>query len=374
MLAILSVVSALARSTEFIPAKVFMYGMQPVVALAIAGVAYAYARHARPIARVGSGRTLLVASVVVVWLVLYFLSGLITTYVHNSLFTNVTGIALNLWQFGIVAAAIEYSRYNLMRLVSRRNMLWFGFVLSCVLAVQQMNFGLLQNVGHLADFIEISVSDFMPSIISSFALTYLAITSGLAAQLIYRLGLVGTVALLPIIPKFDWYLQGISLILLAVVIYVAVDRQTQADVRHPYRQRNPRRAFDVLWVVGMLALAGFMTGMFNYRPYSIPTNSMLPVYGSGSMVVVQKTSDPMDVKVGDIVQYQTTSKLITHRVTDIEPAADGSGERVFILKGDNNPSPDAPVKQDQVVGIVRVHMPYIGYPTVWLMGLSRGGN
>ncbi len=374
MLVILSVVSALARSMEFIPAKVFMYGVQPISALAIAGLAYLFARHRRPIARVGSGRTLLVSSVVVVWLVLYFLSGLVVTYVHNSLFTNVTGIALNLLQFGVVAAAIEYSRFSLMKLAGRRNMLWFGFMLSCVLAVQQMNFGLLQNVHSLPDFIELAVSDFVPSIATSFALTYLAITCGLAAQLVYRLGLVAIVALLPIIPKFDWYLQGISLILLAVIIYVVVDRQTQADVKHPYRQRNPRRGFDVLWVTGMIALVCFMTGVFKYRPYSIPTNSMLPVYGSGSMVVVQKIGDPMDVKVGDIVQYQTTSKLITHRVTEIESAADGSGERVFIIKGDNNPSPDAPVKQNQVVGIVRGHVPYIGYPTVWLMELSKGGR
>ncbi len=374
LLVILSVASAVARGTEFIPTNVFMYGVQPVAALAIAAVAYAFARYARPIAGAASGRTFLVASVVVVWLVVYFLSGLVTTYVHNSLFTNAKGLAVNLWQFGMTAAAIEYCRYNLIKLVSRRNMLWFGFVLSIVLAVQQMNFGQLQHTRDLADLIQLGIADFIPSVLASFTLTYLAITSGLAAQLVYRLGLVAIAVLLPIIPKFDWYLQGISLMLLAVIIYVVVDRQTQADVSHPYRQRNPRRAFDVLWATGMLALVCFMTGMLNYRPYAIPTNSMLPSYGSGAMVVVQKVHNPMEVKVGDILQYKTTNKLITHRAIAIEPAADGSGERVFTVKGDNNPSPDVPVKQSQIVGIVRAHMSYVGYPTVWLMNMSRGGH
>lgn len=374
LLAILAAGSAVVRATGVIPANVFMYGVQPVSVLAIAGIAYAYARHRRPAARIPSDRTLLVCSVVVVWLVLYFLSGLVLTYVHNSLFTDVKGLAVNLWQFGMVAAAIEYSRYSLMKLVSRRNMLWFGFVLSIVLAVQLMNFGQLQNVHDPAGFIELAISDFLPAIFTSFVLTYLAITSGLATQLIYRLGLVAIAVLSPIIPKYDWYLQGISLILLAVIIYVVVDRQTQADVRHPHRQRNPRRAFDVLWFTGTLVLVGFMTGMFNYRPYAIPTNSMQPTYGGGTMAVVQKISDPMDVKVGDIVQYKTTSVLITHRAIAIEPAADGSGEQVFILQGDNNPTPDKPIKQSQIVGVVRAHVPYLGYPTVWLMELSKGGR
>lgn len=374
LLAALAVVSATARSTGFMPAKVFMYAVQPIAALAIAGIAYSFARHRRPVASRTGGRAFLVGSVCAIWFLLYFLSGLITTYVHNSLFTDAKGLALNLWQFAVAAAAIECSRYALMKLVSRRNLLWFGFVLSCVLAVQQMDFGQLQNVHGLADIIKLSVSDFVPAIFASFTLTYLAITSGLATQLIYRLGLVAVAILPPILPKFDWYMQGISLILLAVLIYVVLDRNNQADMLHPHRRREPMRTFDILWITGIVALVCFMIGVFNYQPYAIPTYSMVPAYGRGAMVVVQKLHSPLDVRVGDIVQYKSTNKLVTHRVIAIRAAENGSGEKVFTVKGDNNPSPDAPVNQNQVVGIVRVHMPYLGYPTVWLMELSKGGH
>lgn len=374
LLAALAVVSAFARSAGFVPSNIFMYGVQPVAALAIAGAAYAFARHKRPLTTHGGGRAFLVGGVFAIWFALYFLAGLISTYVHNSLFTGAKGLAVNLWQFGLAAAALEYSRYNLMKLVGRRNMLWFGCMLSCVLAVEQMNFGQLAHVHNLADCIKLGIADFVPSIFSSFTLTYLAITSGLAAQLMYRLGLVGIFVLLPIVPKFDWYLQGTSLVLLAVIIYVALDRETQADVQHPYRQRNQHRVFDVLWITGILTLVCFMIGVFSYRPYAIPTYSMAPTYSRGAMVVVQKIHNPMDVRVGDIVQYKTTNKLVTHRVLAIDAAEDGSGKRVFTIQGDHNPTPDAPVSQNQVVGIVRAHVPYLGYPTVWLMELSQGGR
>ncbi len=372
LLSVLAVVSAAARSTNFISSRTFMYGIQPAAALSIAALAYVLASKRRPVARHIEGRAFLVGSVLALWFVLYFLSGLIVTYVHNSLFTNSRGILLNLWQFGLTAAAIEYSRYSLIRLIGRRNLLWFGVVLSCILAVQQINFGQLQNVHNLADFIQLSVADFIPSIFSSFTLTYLAITSGLAATLIYRLGLVAIFILPPIIPKFDWYLQGISLILLAIIIYVVLDRNNRADIQHPYRKRNQSRTFEVLWISGILALVCFMTGVFKYRPYAIPTNSMVPAYSRGAMVVVQKVSNPLDIKVGDIVQYKTTNKLVTHRVLAIN--ADGSGKRVFIVKGDNNPTPDTPITQNQITGVVRADVPYLGYPTVWLMDLSQGGR
>jgi len=372
LLVVLAIVSATVRATG--APNVFMYVVQPMAALAVAGLAYALAGHHHPIVSSGKGRTFLVASVFIIWLVVYFLAGLISTYVRNTLFTDAKGIAINLWQFGMVAAAIEYSRYALMKLTTRRNMLWFGFVLSCVLAVQQMNLGQLQHIKDAVDFIQLGVADFVPAIFSSFVLTYLAITSGLGAQLIYRLGLVGVSVLLPIIPKFDWYMQGISLVLLAVIIYVVVDRSTLASVQHPHRRVNRRRPFDVLWIGGIIVLVCFMVGVFNYRPYAIPSGSMVPTYSRGAMVVVQKINKHMDIKVGDIVQYQATTELVTHRVVAIDAAADGSGNKVYTVKGDNNPTPDAPVDQDKVVGVVRAHVPLMGYPTVWLMELSKGGR
>lgn len=62
--------------------------------------------------------------------------------------------------------------------------------------------------------------------------------------------------------------------------------------------------------------------------------------------------------------------MITHRVTGIESASDGSGEKIFITQGDNSPSEDPPVSESQIFGIVRAQIPFIGYPTVWLKELS----
>lgn len=98
---------------------------------------------------------------------------------------------------------------------------------------------------------------------------------------------------------------------------------------------------------------------------------MVPVFSRGSVVIAEKIRDPMDVAVGDILQYEALGRTITHRVVGIDTSSDGSGQRIFTTKGDNSPSTDAPVTTKQVVGIVRAEVPYIGYPSVWLSELVK---
>ncbi len=210
---LLSAVSAIAQSTNVIPSRTFMYAVQPAMAIGTAVFAMRIAGGMQDRVRHRGDKAFLVGSVLAIWFVLYFLSGLMTTYVHNSLVGSLRGILINVWSFGVVAYAIEYSRHIIMLVVSRRNVIWFGAVVASVLAVQQMNFSTLAQAHDAVAFIKLCISGFIPAILSSFLLTYLAITGGFAAMLVYRLGLVAITILPPIIPKYDWYLQGVTLIL-----------------------------------------------------------------------------------------------------------------------------------------------------------------
>ena len=117
-----------------------------------------------------------------------------------------------------------------------------------------------------------------------------------------------------------------------------------------------------------------MTGALTYKPSAIMSDSMVPTFSRGSMVIVQKLTNPMDINISDIIQYEAHDTVITHRVIVITQADDGSGKRTFITKGDNNPSRDEPISQDHVTGVVRAQIPYIGYPTVWLHEITVGNK
>lgn len=118
-------------------------------------------------------------------------------------------------------------------------------------------------------------------------------------------------------------------------------------------------------LAGVIALAGavvIVPRLTGAVPLTVLTSSMEPTYPPGTLVVVRSV-DPDDLRIGDVITYQLESgrpEVVTHRVVAI--TTDTSGERTFRTQGDNNPQPDpAPVVGGQVQGTVWYAVPLIGW-------------
>jgi signal peptidase len=96
---------------------------------------------------------------------------------------------------------------------------------------------------------------------------------------------------------------------------------------------------------------------------SVVSDSMEPVLHRGDMLII--TGGNYNVR--DIVIYynQQLDKVIVHRI--IEETDDG-----FIIKGDNNAVPDSGiVSREHVLGEVRLAIPVLGYPRLWLYEIEK---
>lgn len=350
-----------------VSASLAMYVLQPLIAISIAGFTRIIIGPSRARARHTTEKAYMVAAIIALWFVVYFLSGLILTFVRNSLVTGFWPVVANVAAFGVTALAVEYVRYLLMGSVSRRLIVPFGVVVAISFAFIIMPINQLTSATSVEVAIKVITATVVPAFASSLLLTYLAVAAGFGSMLVYRLGIVAIGLLPPIIPNYDWYLIGISSLVLVIAVYLVVDSMLQEQSTRTNRHyRLVQRASNTMYVLVMIAVVSFMTGVFSYRPIAIVSNSMQPVYSRGAMVVIQRVDESMDIEVGDIVQYQTEGKTITHRVVAVDAASDGSGKRVYTTKGDNSPSRDPIISREQIVGVVRAQVPYIGYPTVWL--------
>lgn len=80
------------------------------------------------------------------------------------------------------------------------------------------------------------------------------------------------------------------------------------------------------------------------------TNSMDPVLDAGANALEILPKNANDIKVGDIISYQSSYGVLIHRV--IEKGADKDG-MYYIVKGDNNPTQDpGKVRFKDVKGVV----------------------
>lgn len=81
-------------------------------------------------------------------------------------------------------------------------------------------------------------------------------------------------------------------------------------------------------------------------------------FEKGDLVVVKGVDSPSELKVGDVVVYQRSSKTIpvVHRILAI--LENGT---IFIPKGDANMSPDPPISFEMVRGKVVGVVPNLGW-------------
>ena len=93
----------------------------------------------------------------------------------------------------------------------------------------------------------------------------------------------------------------------------------------------------------------------------VTSGSMEPYFRAGDAVIVQRISDPSQLRVNQVASFfpAASDQLVTHRIIDLrllpqleqdeqsgrmEPVYDANGEpkmlQYIITKGDNNPEPD----------------------------------
>jgi len=96
------------------------------------------------------------------------------------------------------------------------------------------------------------------------------------------------------------------------------------------------------------------------------TGSMEPVYSVGSLVVDVRT-DFDDIQVGDDIVYQRSDSglVVTHRVIAIDKE-----HRMITTQGTANSLADAPVSYSSVIGVIKFHVPLLGYALIWLSDLK----
>lgn len=87
--------------------------------------------------------------------------------------------------------------------------------------------------------------------------------------------------------------------------------------------------------------------------FQVVSESMLPEYKIGDIIVVRKTN-PVSLEIGDDVTYlANTTDLhgitITHRIIN---KREDNGTYYFVTKGINNPIEDPEIKADQIFGKV----------------------
>lgn len=299
--------------------------------------------------------------------VLYFYIGFIFGFVKSPYSHNIFKMLNNIFSSLIPIIGIELARSLVLNSNKEKNKVAI-VIMTILLFLVEINYGyMLDNIflGREERFTFIA-QEIMPLLASSILYSYLTLKAGVQINLIYRIPDTILIYLLPIIPDMDWFLASCLGIIIPVIIYLLfqyVFPRKNKTVR-TFRKKN--KVLMVVALVFSVLLASFMLGLFKFEPVAIVSNSMKPTYTRGDVVIYEKMSDNDLKKLpkDSILIYRIGGQLVAHRVVNV---IEENGTIKYQTKGDyNNTSDNNLVSIDQIIGVYRFHIKYIGYPSVWL--------
>ena len=305
---------------------------------------------------------------VLIFLISYYLftyiSGIFFGFVRTGYSLKFINIIRNVWPVLFLIVTKELLRYEINVKGQEKTVL---LVISTFIFVfvDVSNVLYLYNLNDYGDILKIIEITALPSLTENILLTYLSIKGGYKVNLIYQFIMKIPTYLLPIFPDVGTYLDIIFRLLLPCIIsyrvIISLKKRMIGDVRASMFLSKTVSYFILIFLVIVIYLT---SGIFKYYALTIGSGSMEPKISKGDIVVIEKIKDYSKIRVGDVAAFKKESKVIVHRIIKISKEQD---YYVFITKGDANDAQDSyPVYEKEIIGVVRVKIKYLGYPTVWL--------
>ena len=298
-----------------------------------------------------------------IYLIVSYILGCFTGFVTSIYNNTVFGIVRNAFPIFVVIICKEIIRYSVAN-KSATKKLPIILLTIIFIAFELYSNILITNLTSFFQIFNFICLVVLPTIAKEMLFSYITYNISCIPVIIYDLAFEIVPFILPIYPDLGNYLNAILNVLFPFLVYLVMKKMIE------YKEKAP---IKTKWFLGkimlipigmfLITLIVLISGVFNYKMIAIGSDSMNPIYYRGDAVIYYKTSVD-DIKEGDILVFESTDNVITHRVTRI---IERGNKMFFQTKGDNNETVDANlVDEENVLGTVKYIVKYIGYPTVWL--------
>lgn len=316
-----------------------------------------------------TGKIQIVIIFTIIYLMVYFVLGLLFGYKRSPYAHTFSAMLTNIWVFIPVIFFQEYIRAVLVRFTKRNETLLV--IIFLLFSLIELNYGSMgASFATRESAFKYISSTLLPTLTKNALFTYFALVCDYWPSIIFRTAVMAMNILLPIFPDLDWFVTGLLELSTYVIMFISVNymndlskRVTVRTSRRAQRTSNPKVTIPLLVV--LLIFVCFVAGFFTYRPIAIVSDSMVPKFARGDAVVVKKLSnkEKKSLKKNDIIQYSLDGRTIVHRIH--KKIKDENGNITYQTKGDNNNAPDDKlVTLKQVKGKVTFVVPYAGWPSV----------
>lgn len=296
-----------------------------------------------------------------------YISGIFLGFLLSGYSLKINYLIINIFPIVLFQVTKEMLRYEINTKGERKKVIiilsTIVFILADIYSIKY-----LYNISEFKELFEMIELYLLPSITENILLTYTSIKSGYKANLTYQFLMKLPTYFLPIVPDLGDYLDVIIRLVFPCLILWYLMRDAKVTQRSGFIKANNNNTFSKISLgitfFALLVVVYLTSGLFTYYAISIGSESMQPKLDKGDVTIVRKTSDYKNISVGDILVYKKENRVVVHRVNSITKQ---NNHYIFTTKGDANNDVDGyPIYENEVIGIVKFKVKYLGYPAVWL--------
>ena len=276
-------------------------------------------------------------------------AGVLLGFGHSPYSRGVFQMTQNLWYLATFIFALEMSRAYLLTVWGRWNSFLAFLLVSLIIGAVWFAPGQFESVADQDRGLQMFGRTFMPGASESVMASFLASLGGPLPAFIYHFSMEAFRWMSPILPQLEWQVAAFvgtlapALAMLIVRdVHVSGLRTATGATDMNGADADMGRGVSPLLLLGgslMVALIWLNTGVFGFQPFLVSGHSMEPGFTPGD-VVFARDIDPSSLKVGDIIRVRRPQGSVMHRIIEMKQTRDGM---VFVTKGDNNNTADAPI-------------------------------
>lgn len=300
----------------------------------------------------------------VLYVVLYYLSGLKFDFYSNAIRTGPD----SLWRFILPISAIivagEMFRYVIRAQNSRSADLLSYIALVAADLCIGTGIGGIHSFNSFMDFLGLTL---FPAVVANALYHYTAKRYGMYPNMVYRLLITLYAYVIPVVPAMPDSLFAFANMLIPLFIYAFLSALYEKKIRYALEKTSKLTVpVTALAIVILLAFVMLISNQFTYGSLVIATDSMTGELNRGDSAIFEQYND-QTITVGQVIVFEKDDSLIVHRVVEIHYI---NGVTQYYTKGDANENRDTGhITEGDIVGIVQMKVPYAGYPTLWIRSL-----
>jgi len=223
----------------------------------------------------------------------------------------------------------------------------------------------IYNINTYQEIVEVIGFIFFASIACNLLYNYISNRYGFKGITIYRLITVLYVYIIPYIPNIYVFFRAILRMVYPYIVYQVLE-YTFSQNKNIVAFEDKRKSIISKLVLGIftIIIAMLISCQFKYGILVIGSGSMKGTINKGDAIFFEQFDKKEQIKIGQVIIYNKDNLRIVHRVIDIKKV---NGEIRYTTKGDANKQNDEGyITNNDIVGISKFRIAYIGYPTIWL--------